>query len=396
MGVHALYVHMPFCRSRCPYCDFFSCALGARGSDAQAGAYLDMVCARIDELGSIGVLDHLRCGYIGGGTPSLFGPALAGAVARIRRWCEPVEITCEANPESCTASFCSAIARAGATRISLGVQSLIDEELAVMGRIHTRERALCAIEIARATGMSVSCDLMCGLPGQTADSWERTLLDVIEAAPDHISVYPLSIEPGTPFERRCARDAHLVPDEDLQADLMIAARAMLREAGFEPYEVASYARSGHACLHNIAYWTAKSYAAIGPSAAAMFSVDEFTRYREAFPGVEPGPRAARVRLRQRDARGRSFEAEFLDERETVAEDLMLGMRMSAGIGAGLLDRARTTLGDAALTRALESALEGGLASWSRVGRDERLVPTERGWLFGNELYGLMWDLAADG
>lgn len=388
--ISALYLHIPFCRAKCAYCDFDSRALCGEALEDVAARYLDALLARLDAFGEAGALAGVRTVYVGGGTPTVLGSRLAGLVRRVRSWCAPTELTCEANPESFDDAMAAALAEAGATRVSLGVQTLEPAELAAIGRIHTAEQALAAVARGRAVGLDVSCDLMCGLPGQTKESWRRTLGGVVGAEPDHVSVYPLTLEEGTPLARRAEANPALEPDGDLQAWCMEEARSELVAAGYRPYEVASYARPGHACAHNVAYWTGESYLGLGRSAAGMLAAREWDELAALLGGEPAG--AARVRYVQRDDAGTRFDVERLSALEAVAEDLMLGMRMTCGVGPELLGRARALAGEKNVVAAVDEALARGLAAWAP---DGRLAPTERGWLLGNELYGLMWDLASD-
>ena len=364
MAVEALYLHIPFCRARCAYCDFDTCALDPAAFKLEATRYLAALERRIDEFGARGMLASVRTVYIGGGTPTVLGERLPGLVRRVRAWCAPEEFTCEANPESFHEELAGSLAASGVTRISLGVQSLEDDELSAIGRIHTATVALEAIELARRERFSVSCDLMCGLPGQHAASWRRTLERALAAHPDHISVYPLTVEAGTPLANRVARNPSLLPDEDFQADCMEVARSLCEGAGLAPYEVASYARSGFACRHNIAYWTGVPYLGLGRSAATM-------------------TQNAERRMRVQDGR----VTDDMDARGMAAEDLMLGMRMTCGVSDEQVEAAAVLLPDAPAALA---ELEGeGLVEHA----GGRWRPTDRGWLCGNELYGRLFDLA---
>lgn len=393
MSVSALYLHIPFCHAKCAYCDFDSCGVTGAALDDAIASYLPQLLERIDAFGRAGALDHVETVYVGGGTPSVLGRSLVDVAARVRSWCDPVEMTCEVNPESFDMRLAEGLAHAGVTRISCGVQSLHDDELAQIGRLHTRVTALEALRCARAAGFDVSCDLMCGLPGQTYESWLETLTRIIAEEPDHVSVYPLTLEAGTPLAQRAARDGSLVPDEDLQADCMEAAERQLGRAGYARYEVASYARPGHACMHNQAYWTGRSYLGIGRSAAGMVNRSEATRYAALLPGLseqlDASPEAGRVRFVQLDDTAEHITYELLTAREAAAEDLMLGMRRSYGVHASDISHAARVIGGDAVDAAVRTACRRGLARWC----DARLVPTEEGWLLGNELYGLMWDLA---
>lgn len=410
MAVTALYVHVPFCAQKCRYCDFDSQSVAPCDLDAALDAYFEQLYARLDVFGNAGALRQIRTVYVGGGTPSLAGERLVKLARRISMWCKPVEFTCEANPESLTAGLATALDEAGVTRISLGVQTLDNTELAVIGRVHDAERALEAIATVKDVRLDVSCDLMCGLPGQTAASWRCTLDGVLAAAPHHVSVYPLTLEEGTPLYRMACRDESLEPDEDFQAACMDVARERLSSAGYHPYEVASYALDGHECAHNIAYWTGRGYLGLGRSAAGMLDAEDFDRLAGLFPGVAPRGDFHRVRLVQRNDDATAFEAEYLTRREAAAEDLMLACRMTRGIASDLLVRAARVIPADELTAACDRALELGLATWAPEHGDThvgpfasadviagricaRLAPTHLGWLDGNVLFELFWDLA---
>lgn len=408
MAIEALYLHIPFCQSKCAYCDFDSvaaCSLhDARSAQAR---YLDRLTNRVDAFGTAGLLDGVRTVYIGGGTPSLLGMRLVELVRSVMQWCAPEEFTCEANPESFTSSLALQLARAGVTRISLGVQSLQEEELKAVGRIHSAAQALDAICYAKDAGLDVSCDLMCGLPLQTQDSWAKSVTGLIEAGPCHVSIYPLTVEDGTPLALKVDSGRLVLTDEDEQADEMELARRFLVEAGFAPYEVASYALPGHACRHNIAYWTGIEYLGLGRSAASMLSRDTFRMSSSLFSDLAPLDGAARIRVLQTDDAASTFEIEQLGIRKAMAEDLMLACRMTRGIPQELLLRASAVFGKQIVADTCARAIELGLATWeapegenyvdaSSGGVDlfpGALAPTQQGWLEGNELFGLFWNLA---
>ena len=405
MAVTALYVHVPFCAQKCRYCDFDSQSVAPCDLDAALDAYFEHLYARLDAFGNAGALGQIRTVYVGGGTPSLAGDRLVKLARRISMWCKPVEFTCEANPESLTSQLTAALAGVGVTRISLGVQTLDNTELAVIGRIHDAERALEAIATVKDVGLDVSCDLMCGLPGQTMASWQYTLDGALAAAPHHVSV-----EEGTPLYRMACRDESLEPDEDFQAACMDVARERLSSAGYHPYEVASYALDGHECAHNIAYWTGQGYLGLGRSAAGMLDAEDFDRLAGLYPDVAPRGDFHRVRLVQRNDDATAFEAEYLTHREAAAEDLMLACRMTRGVASDLLVRAARVIPAEELTAVCDRALELGLAAWVPAHGDThaepissvdviagrscaRLAPTHLGWLDGNVLFELFWGLA---
>ena len=394
----ALYLHLPFCVQKCGYCDFSSWATEA--SDPVVGAYVDALVRMMRQAADMGLLGGCATAYVGGGTPTLAGEGLVRLVREVRECCPDVrELTCEANPDSLSDALLVALPSAGCTRLSMGVQSLDDEELRLLGRIHdarvARERLVAAV----ATGMDVSCDLMCAIPGQMDESWRATLAGVLDCGVSHVSVYPLQIEEGTPFDA-CYEDGASFNDTEVQAARMTAARETLEAASLARYEVASYARSGKECCHNQAYWTGVPYLGLGTSASSMMTREGYERLREVAPQLPVADvDAARVRLTCMSGRREfaaapsladlGFEVEFLTEGQAAAEDLMLGMRLVKGADAGLLAHAREVLGKEAVDAAFGWCEERGLVS-----REEGTCrPTEQGWLLGNELYGRMWELA---
>ena len=453
-GCRAFYLHIPFCVARCRYCDFATTAV--RHGDALIGAYVEALRALVGRVGNAGLLGRVETAYVGGGTPTMAGGALAGLASEVRDACRAAgtplgEFSSEANPESLDAELARELADAGLTRISLGVQSLDNGELARLGRAHDRNSALRAARAAREAGLDLSCDVMCAIPLQTSESLAQTLRGVLEAGVSHVSCYPLMVEEGTPLWRACESGQEAWPEDDAEADLMVAAERVLTQAGLARYEVASYARPGHACHHNIAYWTGRSYLGLGTSAASMVTPPEFAALADTLPlactpedpdaddpelwgtsaSVAPAAaqrpfdrsahetapfvtgtelatrlleageqRIGRIRLRMTDNARALVDAvhdgsplhvavETLSTREAIAEDLMLGMRMSAGVGPELIARAHTAMGPA-LNDALADVTARSLAA---VTADGRLVPTEQGWLLGNELYGALWGLA---
>lgn len=382
MSYEALYLHIPFCRSKCAYCDFDSRAFGACSLEAAIDTYLESLVAQLDAHGRAADLQSVKTVYIGGGTPSLLGNRLVKLVEQVRGWCVPVEFTCEANPESFTPELAEGLRLAGVTRISLGVQSLNASELSEIGRIHSADEACAAVTLAKNTGFSTSADLMCGLPGQTPENWLATLTRMLELDPNHISVYPLQLEEGTPLAIREEAGEIEVPDEDFQAACMDIAADLLSAHGYARYEVASYAKSGYRCQHNIAYWTGKAYLGLGRSAASMRP----QRADEVGDHGAPG----RLRTKQLDDVGAHFDREVLTAREACAEDLMLACRMTDGISTDLFQRAKTHIPHNELFAACDRAVAKGLAAW----RGGNLVPTHLGWLEGNELFSIFWDLSA--
>ena len=395
MSVSALYLHVPFCARKCLYCDFASWA--TRAGDELVVSYERALERQVGELAEAGLLGDVETAYVGGGTPSLLGEHLVDLVECVGDAASPAELTCEANPESLGDDLLSSLDASCCTRLSLGIQSTSDDELALLGRAHDGRGALDRLSAACRTGLDVSCDLMCATPGQTDESWSRSLADVLACGVSHVSVYPLQIEEGTAFDR--IYDEAPFNDEDVAAARMEAAAGVLGAAGMHRYEVASYARPGRECRHNRAYWEGREYLGLGTSGSGMVHRETYGRLRALCPQL-PALRAGdwRVRLTVRTSRrdiaagcGLSelaFDLEVLDEAQAAAEDLMLAARLAAGMGEALLARGRRVLGGA-LDEALGTAIDQGLLE----DQGERLVPTGRGWLLGNELYGLLWGLA---
>lgn len=417
--IEALYLHVPFCVSRCAYCGFYSQATCA--GDARIAEYVACLRKLVASLGSAGMLSHVKTAYIGGGTPTLAGEQLIRLAREVSLQCpELVEFTSEANPDSLSGSLASGLRCAGITRVSLGVQTLSDAELRGLGRAHTSRQALEAAHVVKAAGLNLSCDLMCGIPGQTPASWRASLEGVLAAGADHVSCYPLSIEEGTPFDDAVLAGAMQLPDADLQADMMLEAASVLGKAGLQRYEVASYARLGHACRHNIAYWTGACYLGLGAAAASMLTpglaceVGETLGLRADGDSADAGanlvdalacqPDAARVRLSFPDDAGAFVHAadaamgprvflETLTSRKAAAEDLMLAMRMVRGASRDVLEGAvERGIPREKLGAAVALACKDGLAERDATGS---LCPTQKGWLLGNELFGIMWDTAGD-
>lgn len=361
----ALYVHIPFCKQRCLYCDFETSAVEQDAPEMRS--YTEQLCLDIMRASRARELNNIETIYIGGGTPSFLDSGSLSQLLYTLSLVLPAnpsrEWTMEANPESVTERLIRDIWALGVNRLSVGVQSFNDSELEALGRIHDAACAVRAIELAQTRFQNISIDLMCGIPGQTLDSFEHNILQAITLGVTHVSVYPLTIEQSTPFGRMLLEGRISDVNEDFQADCMECAAELLEAAGFYRYEVASYARAGYECKHNCAYWTGVSYLGLGRGAVSM-------------------AQDASGRARIKDG----HEQERLNREQALAEDLMLGMRMSQGIGPELIAKAQQAF--PRLQDTLDALVTRGLAQW----QDGRFVPTQRGWLCGNELYGAMLDL----
>lgn len=377
-----VYVHVPLCRTKCSYCDFFSVAEAdlPLGVASLADALVGQTMAWAERGLALRPIQTL---YVGGGTPSMLGPALAGLVDAIATHVgfEPgAEITVEANPDSLDDSLVALIAEAGVTRVSLGVQSFHDDVLRTLGRAHDATRALAAARLVRDWNLDLSIDLMCGIPGQSMGSWLASVDLAIGTGAGHVSVYPLSLESGTPLAAEVLLGRFAEPDPDVAADMMIAAGEILSAAGFVRYEVANYARPGAESRHNTAYWTGAEYLGVGPGAHGMLDAETA---RAAGFIVPEGIARVRYGIACELERGLlpvpRVDVETLMAEEAAREDVMLGLRLARGVEAALVDRAGIA---AVLTRLLAKGL---------VEREsDRWRLTESGWLLGNEVFGDVW------
>ncbi len=362
----ALYIHIPFCKKRCRYCDFQTSAV--KLDNPVVREYVDRLILDIRRAGKAGHLGELESVYVGGGTPSFLGQKYLTEIfytlGLSMMLTDQVECSMEANPDSLSAPMVKDLWALGVNRLSIGVQSFDEEVLSILGRVHDAQAAKEAIETAQTRFENVSVDLMCGIPGQSTESFRSSLQTAVDAGVTHISVYPLTIEENTQFDIMVQAKELPEPDDDVEAESMKLANEVLSAAGFERYEVASYAKPGFECKHNEAYWTGKPYLGLGSSAVTM-------------------TQNAERRMRVRDEQVQ----DDLDAKQMVAEDAMLGMRLVRGIDDS---QVRTW---AQLVPELPTELEKLTGDGLVTHADGRWRPTERGWLCGNELYGRILDLA---
>ncbi|MBP3380318.1 MAG: radical SAM family heme chaperone HemW [Ruminococcus sp.] len=267
-----IYIHVPFCGKKCGYCDFFSVSYRKEKADA----YTEAVCRNIRSYGDSAI--SVDTVYFGGGTPSLLTPAQLEQILLEIRGCfqlsDACEITLEANPGTVSEKKLAELRKTGINRLSLGVQSLNDNELRLLGRTHSAERAVKAVKDAVNAGFeNISCDLMLALPGQSEEDLLRSVDRLAELPIQHVSAYILSIEEGTAFD--CQDIRSRLPDDDETAGLYIAMTERLREKGFRQYEVSNFAKEGYESRHNCRYWKCLDYLGIGPSAHSCFGGKRF-------------------------------------------------------------------------------------------------------------------------
>ena len=368
-----IYIHIPFCRSKCAYCDFYSLPCRQMDEDLKQ-RYLKAICAHILESGSLAPNHKVDTIYFGGGTPSFFGSAgLSTILAAVRRAFDvdnKAEITFEANPDSVTDKLLQRLRNEGFNRVSLGVQCDDDRILQTIGRPHTFEQAREAMQKIRRAGFTnVSLDLIYGLPGQSLYEWKKTVENVLSLQPEHISCYGLKVEEGTPLYENQHR--YHLPEDDDQADMYLAAVDIITAKGFRQYEISNFARKGLYSRHNMKYWVGNEYLGFGPSASSDFGGKRFTMVRdlEAYiEGIRTGGQVIE-------------EMEEIPLRERAGEYIMLRLRTLNGISGEDYER-RFRLPFAPLEESLEKQREYGNATKFDDGR-WRLTP--KGYLVSNTI-----------
>jgi oxygen-independent coproporphyrinogen-3 oxidase len=323
----ALYVHWPFCARICPYCDFN--VVRDRGREALKARLAEAIRRDIEGHARLTGPRSLVSVFFGGGTPSLLDPAEVAAILASARaaWTPAVdlEVTLEANPADADFRRLEALAAAGVNRLSLGVQSLDDANLRVLGRNHDAALARRAAEAARAAMPRLSLDMIWGLPGQGVSEWARDLEAAIDLQPEHVSAYELTFEPGTPFDRARERGRMIPPAEDARAELYDLTDAILSDAGFDAYEVSNHARGLRArSRHNLVYWRGGDYAGVGPGAHGRLT-------REGARWAAQAPREIDAYLETVAREGSGARLERLEPRQAALERLLMGLRTSEGV-----------------------------------------------------------------
>ncbi len=366
----ALYVHWPFCVTKCPYCDFNSHVREQVDQDAWAAALLADLAFEAARLPG----RRLASIFFGGGTPSLMPPATVAAIieAACQHWRpEPdLEITLEANPSSVEAGRFAGFAAAGVNRLSLGVQALDDAALKLLGRPHDLAAALTALDVAQATFGRVSFDLIYDRPGMTRESWLAELSRALGFGTTHLSLYQLTIEPGTRFAALHARGQLIMPDEDTSADLFAMTQSITAAAGVPAYEISNHAAPGMESRHNLTYWRYGDYAGIGPGAHGRRNGVATLRRKK------PEAWLAGV-----TSAGHGMESETpLTVAERTTEALVMGLRLAEGLDAARFGaRSGTALADAVKPDAVARLVAQGLLAASPAGI--RLTPA--GWPLAN-------------
>ena len=371
-----IYVHIPFCRSKCDYCDFYSLA----GRENDMDAYQKALLAHIKETAPLAHHMEVDTIYFGGGTPSYYGAKrlkeLLSLLKKQFRVLRDAEITLEANPDSVDSKMLATLRRAGFNRLSLGVQSACNAHLQCVHRPHDFQQAKDAVSAARKAKITnLSLDLIYGLPGQDMASWQDTLEQVLALEPEHLSCYGLKVEEGTALHERVS-DGELLPDDDTQADMYLWTVERLEQAGYPQYEISNFARPGLQARHNLRYWLTRPYIGFGPGAHSDFGGRRYSFIRDLdgyIDGVLTGKKII-------DA------SDLIPDRERGGEYLMLRLRTTQGIEEWEYRRGYFMNFEPIEAKLLAYEQQG----WAeRAGSRWRLTP--KGFLISNQLIGQLLD-----
>ena len=372
-----LYIHIPFCKQKCAYCDFYSLA----GNESRMDTYTDALCADLTEQSQYVGSYRVDTVYFGGGTPSYLGEKRLVRILKtiLKKYtvAKDAEITLEANPDSATDwKALRALRRAGFNRISLGMQSACDEELRDIGRIHTAAQTRQAVENCRKAGFeNLSLDLIYGLPNQTMERWQENLAAAVALQPQHLSCYGLKVEEGTPLFAR--KDSASLPDDEAQADFYLYTVEYLRAAGYAQYEISNFARLGKESRHNLKYWQLGEYMGFGPGAHSDLG----------------GVRYAYDRSLDAYIRGVTAHAPIFSEQDRIppadrdTEWVMLGLRTVSGLDPREFER-RFRRRFACFLPFLNQCAQAGYA----LEEEGRWHLTPKGFLLSNQIIGQMLDI----
>ena len=346
----SLYIHWPFCLSKCPYCDFNSHVRQSIDETAWQNALIH----ELKRTASLTGPKQLRSIFFGGGTPSLMHPKTVGAIidAATTLWTssQDLEITLEANPNSVEVTRFKELRQNGVNRISVGIQALNDPDLKLLGRQHSAEEAIRAIETAISTFDRVSFDLIYARPGQTLEAWKQELDRALAFSTTHLSLYQLTIEPGTAFAPLFARGDLVLPEENLSADMFELTQSVMEKHGMPAYEISNHAKEGSECRHNFVYWRYQDYAGVGPGAHGRLSLNG----KKYATRQKKSPEAW---LKAITEQGHGDEEVLeLNDFEQDHERLMMGLRLLEGVDCSL---AKLPLDQTISMKALDSLIAEG-------------------------------------
>ena len=367
-----IYIHIPFCRSKCDYCDFYSLA----GRDDRMDQYQKALLSHIKETAPLAQDFPVDTIYIGGGTPSYYGAKrlkeLLGVIRKLYKVEKDAEVTVECNPDSVDVKSLKILRKAGVNRLSMGMQSANACELERIHRIHTPQQVNEAATAARKAGFTnLSLDLIYGLPGQTMDSWKATVEHALSLIPQHLSCYGLKVEEGTPLAARVAQ-GEVLPDDDQQADLYLWTVGRLERAGYPQYEISNFAKPGFASRHNLRYWLTQPYIGFGPGAHSDFGGRRYSFVRDLDAYIQGVLQGGDI----------IDESEIIPKRERCGEYLMLRLRTVQGVNEQEY-RSTYFLDFAPLQARLEQFRAQGWAEQT----DGRWHFPPKGFLLANQLIG---------
>ena len=395
-GALALYLHVPFCQTKCHYCDFNS----YRGLSSLMGPFVDCLRREIALWGEATGAGPVKTVFFGGGTPSLLtGDQVAAILEECRRSfrvAAEAEISLEANPGTVDVRHLALYRDAGVNRLSFGVQSLHDDELVWLGRRHSADDARRAHRLARTAGFdNINLDLIFGLPGQARERWRRTLEGALELAPEHLSCYALTVEEETPLGRAVALGRVDAPDSDTQAEMYLMSQELLECAGYEHYEISNWSLPRRRCRHNLVYWRNEAYLGLGPGAHSHWRGWRFAvlksprRYIDILEGKEEATsepaseeQHAPTGWEPRLVTPVVAEAEHPSEAQQMADTVILGLRLAEGVASAEFERRFGRPLAAVYGEEIAGLTELGLVELT----PEALRLTPRGRLLGNEAF----------
>ena len=365
-----LYLHVPFCMKKCKYCDFLSWA----GSEEEQETYVQGLLKEIESYREFAKGYKVSTVFLGGGTPSILSgeqiERILGAVSDVFMMDKHAEITLEMNPGTVTEEKLRSYKKAGINRLSIGLQSVKNENLKLLGRIHTYEEFLQSYELARQEGFkNISVDLISSLPGQTLESWKEELQEIVRLNPEHVSVYQLILEEGTPFYETYADHPELLPDEEVSREIYLSTGRILSEAGYEQYEISNYAKPGQESRHNLKYWDRADYLGLGLGAASMVRNIRMTNTRNLKTYLEHCSQPKTMRE----------DVQFLEEPRQMEEFMFLGLRKTRGVSRKEFHRVFGRDMDMVYEKTLAKCLENGMLKEHK----DRVFLSEEGVLVSN-------------
>lgn len=365
-----IYVHVPFCVRKCGYCDFLSGA----GNEEERKSYIEALIGEIRSYKEFAKAYRVSTVFIGGGTPScLEGGQIRGIMEAVRETFDlekRPEITIEMNPGTVTEEKLAAFKESGVNRLSIGLQSVDNANLKMLGRIHTREDFERSFNLARKAGFdNINLDLISSIPGQNVESWKEELCQAAAFEPEHISVYQLILEEGTAFYEKYAGHPELLPDEETSRSIYEVTGEVLEEMGYEQYEISNYAKPGKTCRHNLKYWERSDYLGLGLGAASMVRNIRMDNTRDMKEYLEKSTQPKTMRK----------NVQFIEEPQQMEEFMFLGLRKTRGISKKEFHRLFGREIELVYEKALKKLLEAGLLAEKK----DRLYLSKEGVLLSN-------------